>query len=264
MSTGKRINALGLGVLLLAMMGVTAAAFFNLIIPEYRGDAFHTAVIACLVAEFVFTVYLGYAWSAEESPDRPDPAVLMRLTPFIGIWALIIIVISAIAAAPGNADTFLSDKLLIIQLFITILVFAGVFFQHRQAVGHQMQTAAAQVDRRRLAADAGGLSVLLDGVRTLASRHPEHAVALEPLTKRLDALRTGLQAASPTTTRTEGRPVEPASVERIVDSLHKLHDAAEQLLAADTDQIVAQIDDVQTATDRALTAVRQRENAMTF
>ena len=264
MSRKQPFTLMALGVMFVIAAGLTCAAYFSFIIPDYRGGAFYAGVFGSCIAEMVFFGYLGYAVGAVSSPDQPDSAVRMRLMTPIGVWMLAILVTGGIAAAPGNADTFFSDKIILIQLIVTFLVFGAVFFQHRQTTAVQTRDAAPQQDRRQLESYAGGLNALLDNVRALGSSHPDHAVALDALAKRIDTIKTQLRSASASTTREASRPANPADIALIEQRLVELHDAAENLAAAGEDGLGEQIPKTRSAADRALATLRQREDAMTF
>ena len=259
----KAMTVLGLIALFLMAAGLTVSAFYSFIIPDDRGHAFYAGMVACCIAEFIFFGYLAYALGARTSPDQPDAAVRIRLTALITCWTLVIIVTSGIAAAPGNADTFFSDKIVLIQLIITFFAFFAVFFQHRQAVEVQGSNAAPQRERQRLESYAGGMDSLIADVQALANREPAHLVAIEGLAKRLDTVKTQLQSVSPGTNDRD-RPVAPADAARIGQRLTELHDEVGKLLSSQGEHLAMPLQKARSAADRVLADLRQREDAMTF
>ena len=264
MSNIRTVSVLGLIALFLMAAGLTISAFYSFIIPDYRGQAFYASMAACCIAEFVFFGYLGCTrGGARTSPKHGDDAVRVRVAVLITCWTVIIIVTSGIAAAPGNADTFFSDKILFIQLFITFIAFLVVFFQHRQAVGVQESNALPQQERRRLESYAGGIDSLMTDVQALANREPDHLVAIEGLTRRLDTVKTQLQAVS-AGTNDRDRPVAPADAALIGQRLAELHDEIGRLLSSQGEHLATQVQKARSAADRVLADLRQREDAMTF
>lgn len=258
------MTLLGLCVLFVMAAGITIAAYLSFIIPEYRGESFYAAMVSSCIAEMVFFGYLGYTIGARSSPNQPDSAVRMRLMMLITLWTLAILITSGISVDFDYADTFFSDHIVLLQLIFTFLAFAAVFFQHRQATAVQMRDAAPQRERRQLESYAGGLDALLDEVRALAGRKPDHTVALDTLVRRIDTLKTQLLSVSAAMSRETGRPAEPADRALIEQRLNQLHDEAARLASAGDDDFVEQMQKTRSAADRALTALRQREDTLTF
>lgn len=258
------VALLGLGVLFVIAAGLTVAAYFSFIIPEYRGEAFYAAIVASCIAELVFLGYIGYTVAARAAPDQPDPAVRLRLMMLIGLWTLLILVTGGIAAAPGNADTFFSDHIILLQLITSFFGFAAVFFQHWQATVVQQREASPQQERRQLESYTGGLAGLLDNLRTLVDRKPEEAVALDALIKRVSTLKTQLGSVSAMKPRAAGRPVEPTDIVLIQEQLRLLHSEVADLTSTDDAHFAQQLQKTQLAVERALTMLRQREDALTF
>jgi hypothetical protein len=254
---------IGLLLLFLLAVGITAAAYFTLVGPEDRHPAFHSGLIASCLSELVFFVYLLYVIGAGPSPRQPDAANRLRLMAIIAFWMLVIIISGGIAAAPGNVETFFSQKILAFQLILTFLVFLAVFFQHRQAVVVQVRDAVPQAQRRRLESYAGGLVNLLADLRALAARHPDQLVEIEALSRRVDTVRTQLLSTGAVIPR-HGRPVAPAGEELIAQRLGAVHDAIAALTAADPQQMAGAFAHARDAVEHVLSALRQRENTLTF
>ena len=264
MRRNQLTTVLGVIALCLMAIGLTMAAYYNFIIPDYRNGTFYTAMITAFFAELIFFGTLAFLLIARRSPDQPDVAVRGRMTLLVGIWAIAMLIIGGIAVEPSKTGTFISDKLLLIQLSMTILVLGAVFFQYRQAVEVRARDMAPQQERRRIEAYAGGLEPLLAEVRALASRLPDQAIPLDGLAKRLDTLKTQLASASAAMPREEGRPANPADNELIEQRLTELHDQVGRLLSAQGEQLSEQLQQTRSAADRALAALRQREDALTF
>jgi len=264
MSRTKEATFAGLIVLFLMAAGITVVAYLSFIIPEYRNKTFYAALMASCIAELVFFGYLAYTLAVKDSVSEPDPATRIRLMTLIAGWTVAILVTSGFAVHPRYADTFFSDKLTVIQLVITFLLFASIFFQHRQSVGVQTSNAAPQQERRMLESYTGGLDALLADLRSLAASQPNHVVALDGLSKRIDTLRTQVASASANRSSERNRPVSPADIALIEEKLHDLHDEAGRLLSATGETLAEQLQKTRSAADRALSALRQREDAITF
>jgi hypothetical protein len=264
MSRTQPVGLLGLLVLYLFAAGITVAAYYSFIIPEFRGEEFYAGVIASCIAELVFFGYLAYTIGGRTTADQPASPVRLRLMVLVTIWVLAIIVMSAIAAEPNNTDTLFADKIILFQLIVTFFFAAAVFFQHRQAVAVQVRDAAPQQERCRIESYAGGLDVLLGGVKEVALQHPDHAVGLDALAKRIDTLRTQLRSVSPAMDRGTDRPVSPADTALIEEQLGVLHDEVTSLTSAGAEAIEEKIRKTRAAADRALATLRQREDALTF
>ncbi len=254
---------IGLLILFLFAAGITVAAYFSLIVPEDRNQAFHAGLIASCTAELVFFGYLLYVIGGGWSPSQPDAANRLRLMAMIAFWTLTIIISGGIAAAPDNADTFFSQKIVVMQLIFTFLVFLAMFFQHRQAVVVQMRDAVPQAQRRRLESYAGGMDNLLADLRSLAARNPDRLVEIEALSRRVDTVRTQLLGTGAIIPR-DGRPVAPAGDELIEQRLGAVHDAIAALAVADPQQMADSFARARDTVDQVLSSLRQRDNALTF
>jgi len=253
-----------MAVLSLLAAGVTVAAFLSLIIPEYRNQAFYIGVSSSCIAELVFFGYLLYAMLTPASPNTPDTATRVRMGMLTGIWLLVILVTSGMAVAPGNADTFISDQILIIQLTVSFLFFMGLVFQHRQSVTVQTRDKPVQRERVRLEAYAGGLDVLLEELRRVAERFPDQAVEFDRLLKRLDTLKTQLLSSSGTTLRDDDRPSQTITVEQVEQKLRELKKQVELVGSASAEAISPTLKDLRSAVDGALALLKRREDVLTF
>jgi hypothetical protein len=247
------------GLLLLAV-ALTITAYYSLVIPEFRGQSFAVGLITSIIAQLVWFGYLLYAQGAPSRRDVPDAAVRGRVLSLLTVWAVLVVVLGAIGAAPGNADTMVSDRLLIIELALTLAAMAAVVFAHRQAVVVQSLQSQRPTPLRQY---AGGLDPLVAGIRDLAGASPAHAVVLDELARRIDTLKNQLLASSPDSDRTEG-PATASATESLTRCLHELHDQCEALAKAppgEFDDVMAR---VRRSVEAALAAARFRENALTF
>ncbi len=264
MSQSRPTTQLGLGVLFVIAAGLTVAAFFSFIIPEYRNQTFYSCVVACCIAELVLFGYVGYTMGTRGRPDQPDLAIRMRLSVLVVLWTLCILVTSGIAVSAKYTDTFFSDKIILIQLILTFFLVGAVFFQHRQGVAVQSMNAGPQRERRKMESYGGGIDVLVAGIRAVAGREPEHAVEIDALLTRMATLKTQLQSVSALMAREEGRPVEPADAELVEECLGRVHDEVDALVAAEGDGVAGQLRKTREKVDRTLAVLRQREDAISF
>ena len=251
-------------ILFLLAVGLTVAAYLSLVIPDYRSQAFFVAVTSSCIAQLVFFGFLLYAMLTPASPNTPDTATRYRTGTLTGIWLIVVLVTSGMAAAPKNADTFISDQLLIIQLTISLLFFMAVVFQHRQSVVVQMGDVQVQRERVRLEAYAGGLDVLLEALHRAAERFPAQAVEFERLVKRLDTLRTQLRSSSGTTLRSSERPSETIAMEQVEQRLRDVKKQVELVSVASPETIPPMLKDLRSAVDSALALLKRREDVLTF
>ena len=230
-----------IAVLFLAAAGITLTAFYSLITPEYRGQTFYQAAAGCCVAELVFSAFLAFTLSAGTQRGAPGHAVRLRIMTLVTVWAVVMIIGSAVAVAPARVDSFYSDKILIWQLIFTFFMVAGAFFLQLQSY-------------------AGGMDRLLAKIQGLSSRQPAKAVAVDRLYKRVDTLRTQLLSSLPIGERAAGRMVEPPPPEQLEDRLRELHDQVDQLCDADTAAFDAELEKTRQAVEAAVAVLRQRRD----
>jgi len=253
-----------MGLLLICAIGLTIAGFFAFIVPEDRGLTFHSVLVSSCVAELILASYLAYFLIVPHTVKRPSPAVRMRVLQLLVIWFLVILVSGAFAAAPANADTFFSDKIILFQAIVTFFLLLGVYFLDRQDVMLQLQEEAPQQERVRLQSYSGGVDALFDSLHWLAERRPQNALEIDRLVKRLDTLKSQLLSVSPAAQREPGRMVQPVSVEGIEEPLRQLQEGVAQLSAAADDQFESRLMRVRQNIDALTALLRRREDVMTF
>ena len=249
-----------IAVLFLAAAGITLTAFYSLITPEYRGQTFYQAAAGCCVAELVFSAFLAFTLSAGTQRGAPGHAVRLRIMTLVTVWAVVMIIGSAVAVAPARVDSFYSDKILIWQLIFTFFMVAGAFFLQRQGGVVEALHAEPQRQRAQLQSYAGGMDRLLAKIQGLSSRQPAKAVAVDRLYKRVDTLRTQLLSSLPIGERAAGRMVEPPPPEQLEDRLRELHDQVDQLCDADTAAFDAELEKTRQAVEAAVAVLRQRRD----
>jgi len=265
MNRAPAVTLAWLGVLLLAAVGLTVATFYAFIVPDDRHMTFFSVVVSTCLAEVVLFGYVAYLLTVPHTVTRPSPAVRMRILAVVVVWFLLVLVSGSVAVRPALADTFFSDKIIVLQAILTFLLLLGAFFLHRQDVVIQMRDEVPQQQQRvRMQSFAGGVDALLVSLRSLAGAHPERATDVERLAKRVDTLKSQLMAVSPLTERDMGRQVEPVSDEDIVQGLRRLHGAVEGLTGAGGDQWEPQWANVRREVDGLSALLRRREDVITF
>lgn len=249
--------------LFLGAAGLTVAGFVTFIPPWHRSFTFYAVIAFNCVAELALCGYGGMLLVTGGSPKRPAHAVHIRVLWLMVLWVLALLVSGGFAVRPSLADTFYSDKIILIQSVFTFLVFAGVYLFQRQATVLAGEQAAPQAERAELRAYAGGIEPLLAMLRRLGQRHPERTVALDRLARRLDMVRTQLLAASPRAARDESEVlVQGSSNAEVHERLHDLHERVRRLengLAAQFDEDLAQAGE---AAEQVVNALRHREGAV--
>jgi hypothetical protein len=248
-------------VLYLAAAGITVAAFYSLITPEYRGKTFYQAAAGCCVAELVFSAFLAFTLSSGLQRGAPGHAVRLRVMTLVTLWAVIMIIGSAVAVAPAHADSFYSDKILIWQLIFTFFMVAGAYFLQRQGAVVEAVTTGPQRQRTQVQSYASGLEPLLARIQGLAAKQPAKATQVDQLYKRVDTVRTQLTSNLPIGERALGRLVEPPAPEQLEDRLRELHDQVGRLCNADAATFDAELSKTRQAVDSAVAVLRQRRDS---
>ena len=247
-----------------ATIGVTVAAYMSLIIPEYRKTSFWIAMVAGCFGELVAFTYLPYLLVARHTTARPSPAVRMRVMVMIVLWVVFLLATGALAAAPSWQDTFFSDKILLWQLIASLALLMAAYFLSRQEVAMQARQAGPQQERVRFQSYASGLDPLLAAVLDLGRRHPEAAVDLDRLAKRLDTLKSHLLSISPAANRDADRLVDPVSTQDVERGLLGLHEGIKQLEPGPAEELPARAARAGQLVDEGIAAIRHRENALSF
>jgi len=263
MSRTRTIPVVWIAVLFLAAAGITIAAFYSFIIPEYRKLTFYQVMVTCCVAELVFFGYLSYTLSGGADARDLAHAVQLRTMALITAWALGIIISGAVAVSAKYTNTFFSDKILLWQLIASFLVFAGAFFFHHQQVGIEEKRAEPERQRVQVQSYALGVDRLLGDLRGLPGKHPDRAVQLDQLAKRLETLKSQLRGVLPVAERRTDRLVEPESPEHVEQSLRKVHERVQGLIAAGPESFARELDLARQAVDEAIATLRHRQGALT-
>lgn len=250
-----------LAVLFLAAAGITAATFYSLITPDYRGKTFYQALGGCWLAELIFAACLAFTLVAGLQSGAPGQATRRRLLTWVAGWAVVIIAGSAVAVAPRYADSFYSDKILIWQLIFTFFVAAGACLLQRQAAVVEATAAEPQRQRTKVQSYASGVEVLLPRIRDLSAKQPAKATQVDQLCRRVDTLRVQLLSSLPVGERAGGRLVDPPAPELVEDRLRQLHDQVDLLCGANAASINLELEKTRQAVDAAVAALRQRRDA---
>jgi hypothetical protein len=250
-----------IAVLFLAAAGVTLAAFYSLITPEYRGKTFYQAAAGCCVAELVFSAFLAFTLSAGTQRGAPGHAVRLRVMTLVTVWAVVMIIGSAVAVAPAHADSFYSDKILIWQLIFTFFMVGAAYFMQRQGAVVEAISTEPQRQRTQVQSYASGVERLLPRIQALSGKQPAKAIEVDRLHKRVDTLRTQLMSNLPIGERAAGRLVEPPAPEQVEDRLRELHDQVDRLCGADAAAFDAELEKTRQAVDAAVAALRQRRDS---
>jgi len=264
MNRAPAVTVAWLGLLLLAAIGLTIGTFYAFLLPEHRGLTFYSVVVSTCLAEVVLFGYMAYFLVVPHTVKRPSPAVRMRILVVVVIWFLIVLVSGSVAVSPSLADTFYSDKIIVLQSILTFLLLLGAFFLHRQDVLLQIRDEVPQQQRVRMQSYAGGVDALLESLRWLTQEHPERAAEVERLAKRVDTLKTQLLSVSPVAEREPGRQVDPVSDEEIEQGLRRLHQTVEGLAEAGGETLEQQLPKVRREVEGLSALLRRREDVITF
>lgn len=255
---------LWLALLGLCAVGLTIAAFYAFIVPEYRGMTFYSVMTSICIAEVVFFGYFAYMLTVPHTVKRPSPAARMQIMVLVVIWFLAILISGSIAVHPSQTGTFYSDKIVLFQAIFTFLLLLGAFFYHRQDVVIQQRDEVPQRERVHLQSYAMGVDGLLDSLRLLGERRPDSAVELDRLTKRLDTLKSQLMSVSAAAEGHADRLVQPISPQEIEQQLRQLHDGVGHLTKATGQEFGEQMLQVRRSVDSLIALLRRREDAITF
>lgn len=260
MNRSPAVMLFWLGLFTLFAIGLTVAAFYTLILPEDREATFYSVMVSLCVAEMILFGYLAYLATVPESVERPSPAARMRILVLVVIWFVIMLIAGSIAVHPSQADTFYSDKIILLESIVTFLFLLGAFFVHGQDVSIQVRDEVPQQGSIQLQTYAGGVDELVDAIRRLQERCPDSSLVLDRLGTRLDTLKTQLTAVSPVTDRPMGRLAEPVSSEQIETRLRELRKVVLGLRDANE----AELDGVGERVDSLISLLRRREDMTTF
>ncbi|MFO7976704.1 MAG: hypothetical protein R6V12_18980 [Candidatus Hydrogenedentota bacterium] len=260
----RTLNIAILAGLCLIAIELTVVLFYISISPANRGTPFFAALIACCVAEAVFFLYLGFSMNLLSAPDASDAPIRMQVSTVVILWMLVIIVTSIIGVVPGISDSFYARNLTLIQFIITFFFGGAALFFHRQGLVLADMDRAPQTERQYLASFTQDMDQLDNELRQLAGKCPEHAVQIESLQKRIDIISTQLSSASPDRPHGTWRATDPANSTLIQTRLHELSTVLAGLGPdTDDDDLNAAIERAGNAAENVLSALRQRESAIT-
>ena len=249
-------------VLWLFAVGLTVAGFLSFILPEHRGLTFYSVMLFSCFAEAVMFGYLAYLLTVPHTVHRPSHATRNRIMVAVVIWFLIVLTCSCIAVIPSISDTFFSDKVVLLLMILTFFLLLSAYFLTRQDVVIQDRTEAPERERVQIQSYAGGVQAWMESLREVVRLHPEHAMELDGVLKRIDTLKSQLDSAPPHAERDRERLVEPATADDLAAKLRILSEAVRKVADGDDPQIEDAVLQVRRATDDAIAALRHREDTL--
>jgi HPt (histidine-containing phosphotransfer) domain-containing protein len=253
------LTVLGLAAGGLGTIGLTIAGYFTFIPPWHHTLTCKAALISSCFAEAILYLFLAYALTAPRLRGQPDAAPRIQTSSLVAIWALLIVGSSAWAARPSQANTWFSDQILFFQAAITLLAFMGAFFFNRQAAMVEESQAGPQAARNQVRSLALTLDELLGIVRSAGPANAGSATALDQLARKLDLVKSQLQAAPPAQ---GGLPSLPAvSSGELTELIARLESEVRGLRAASAEGLHEHILKASEVAEQTAQALRRRQAA---
>lgn len=243
---------------------VTWAAFSVFIPRPDRGMTFYISLSLVCATEFIFFAHLAHSKLAEAGVATTSTATRIQVHVLIFIWFLLTVIAAAIASSPTRADTAAADKVLVIHLILTFLFFAGAYFLYAKDIELEKVDTRLEQERRKTRLNVHEIEAVIREVDGLGRRHGTHAVLADRLCKKLDSVRTGLEAAFVSerelTEQGEGGEGWAAQIERQVAQLVSLSREASTLAP---DVVPERLGSLAEQADAILDTLREREGTLT-
>jgi len=183
-----------------AVCAITIISFISFFPPDLRGKTFFIVIGMICISEIVFFIYTAYSLIISGKEGGGDPAVRNLIHIFIGVWWLLLLLTGIIAILPSYADTFFSDKIILIQVIITFFLFACAYFlssKSRQVESIKVEKQQESLEMEKYIKE---FSLMISKFQTLGEKYPEHLIRLDRLTKKIESLQRGKVMTSNQTT----------------------------------------------------------------
>jgi hypothetical protein len=247
-------------VLFLLAAAVTCAAFFVFVPGPDRKLTFYVALSLVVAAEFVFFSHLLHSRLAEMGLPTATSATRAQVQGAIAIWFIATVVLAVLAVNPDRADTFTADRLLVIDLILTFLLFACAWFLYSRDVEVQQVTADLVEERESIQVKIPDLEEAVRAVADAGRKHAEHAVAADRVAKKLDTVRSAIEGALVSERALAGDDRDWAS--KIQGQVVQLSELSGKAGGADADQVADALERVAKQAEEVLATLKRRDKSL--
>ncbi len=256
----------GLGRVIWAQMMFLLAALITIVVflaavpPSDRRIGFYVWMAVLCGGEFViFTWAINYRSSRH---GRGISGATLQIIHLMMIWWFLIAVpVAAVGALTTWRSSQFHDLVAELLAILVFFFFLGATILYSKDLAIQAEERATEPERVELQVWATTVQQACDDLRSFASTHDDHAVYVERLVKKLDAIGTSLQHAPPGKigVREEkgGRSVRQYNA-RIVALIEELRDKVVRVCASSED-ISGRLDDLDQLLGRLESLLRQRQ-----
>ena len=178
----------------------------------------------------------------------------------IVIWFIVTVVLAVLAVDPDRADTFTADKLLVIDLIVTFLLFACAYFLYSRNVEVQQATGDLVAERESIQLNVPDLEEAVSAVAGVGRRNAEHTVLADRVAKRVDTVRSAIEGVLVSERALAAGEAGWAS--RIQEQVVRLADLARAAAEASADQVPDSLDRIARQADDVLATLKRRDRSL--
>ncbi len=176
---------------------ITIVIFLAAVAPGDRGIAFYVGMAVLCGGEFIIFAWVINYWISRQG--RGLSGATLRIIHLMMIWWFLIAlpVAMVVGGMAGWRYSRWHDVAAELLAVMTFLFFLGATMIYAKDLELQAEDRATRPERIELQVWVTAMEQACDQLRHLASEQADHAVAVDRLTKKLDAVRTSLQHAPP-------------------------------------------------------------------
>ena len=264
MTPSRSVGSILLWLALLFLLGaaVTAGVFFVFVAGPDRHITFYVVLSLVIAAEFVFFAHLAHSKLAHAGISTASTPVRFQVHSGILIWFILTVVAASYATSPERADTFTSDKILVIYAALTFVFFLFSYFMYSRSMETEKLDRGVIEEKARIQAHVPDVSEALRAVQEAGRRFPEHALIADKTTKKVDIARTAIQSAVVSErAQTNGLKADEW-LQQVEQNVVQLNDISKELAAIPSEQLPDLLNRVAEHSDAILAALRRREQSL--
>jgi len=183
-------------LLWVAACALTAAVFLALVDADGRSFSFYTVLAILCFAEALFFGFAAYT-SVNGETMTMDPAARITIQWLLGVWCIVLGATGLIGVLPKVAETFWGRNIILIQMLVSFLFVAGIYFFYAQSGQVQEKMEEKRQDRRQVDRYGQDLARMIATIRRLGAKHPDHLTRIDRLIKKIEMVKGQLAGIAP-------------------------------------------------------------------
>ena len=181
----------------LALLGILIAcvAFAAFVPGPERGNTFYIA--ACIVCTAILVLFAHLAHTRLARAGYPTASAPTRIMVqfLIFIWFVLAVITAIVVSHPERADTLFADRVFVIYLILTFVFFGAAYYLYTKDIEVEQENRELAAARRKIHVHVPDVEDVLRAVKEVGNTHEAHAVLADRVEKKVDTVRTALEAA---------------------------------------------------------------------